>query len=84
MRYIIVEQSVLSNPGPDLANVARWLLEIDERGYPVREIAIGGSGAPLSAAPIDKDRGVWCDSTCLFVGPDWKDMSAVEFERMWY
>jgi hypothetical protein len=83
MRHIIVDSTLISNPGTELANVARWYLEVNERGYPVREVALGSDGAPLRVSPQGRDRGVWCDSSCLFIGPEWEEISPAEFERKW-
>ena len=81
MRYLKVEISNISNPEPELIEIAYWLLEVDDRGKPVREIAMSADDAPLSAA--HGRWGVWCDSACLLLGPEWEEISSLVFRAGW-
>lgn len=83
MRYVSVDATIIHNAGADLAIVDRWLLELDDRGTTVREIGLGTDGSPVRLAPDGRDRGVWCDSPVLILGPEWNELSQSEFERVW-
>ncbi|MBK5295533.1 MAG: hypothetical protein JJE40_00160 [Vicinamibacteria bacterium] len=84
MRHIAVDAAVFSGSVPEAyARVTQWLIELDDRGVPSREIGLGDDRGPLYCAPRDGDRGLFTDSACLF-GSDWTDkIGAHQFEDLW-
>ncbi len=68
---------------PLLSRVRRWLVEIDESGRAQREVAIGDDGAPLFAAPDERNTGFWTDSDRAFAESELVPLSALEFEQLW-
>lgn len=42
--------------------VKKWLLEIEEGGIPIREIALNKDGRVLFSSPNSRNYGLWTDS----------------------
>ena len=51
---------------PLFVHVRRWLVEVDDSGRVQREVALGNDGAPLFAAPNERNFGFWTDSAKAF------------------
>ncbi|WP_299775893.1 hypothetical protein [uncultured Pseudoteredinibacter sp.] len=64
-------------------SVAKWLIEIDERGIPIREIGIDQDNAPVFTAPNDRNFGFWMDSDKRFKVDELEPSSYEEFESFW-
>jgi hypothetical protein len=69
---------------PLYRHVKRWYLELDDSGVPVREIGLGPDGAPLFAAPDERNFGFWTDSTETFPKDQFSPVLPDEFERLWH
>ncbi len=63
--------------------VAKWLLEIDENGVPLREIGVDKNNAPLFAAPNDRNMGFWTDCNKTFELDELENSTAETFEALW-
>jgi hypothetical protein len=63
--------------------VRKWLVEIDDDGNAQREVALSADGAPLFAAPDERNCGFWTDSSKEFARAELGDLSAAEFEAAW-
>ncbi len=63
--------------------VSRWLLEVDEDGYPFREIGLDESGNPLFGAPDERNFGFFTDSDAKFSKADLQLVERAEFEKHW-
>jgi hypothetical protein len=68
---------------PLFPQVRKWLVEIDESGRALREIAVGSEGTPLFAAPDERNFGFWTDSSKVFSRSELAPLSALEFEELW-
>ncbi len=64
-------------------SVAKWLIEIDKSGAPVREIAMDKNDAPLFAAPNSRNFGLWTDSNKRFEVGELEPSTKEEFESLW-
>ena len=64
--------------------VAKWYLELDDSGAPVREIGVASDGKPLFAAPDERNFGFWTDSSEVFEKDKLSLISADDFERLWH
>lgn len=64
-------------------HVAKWLIEIDESGAPVREIGMDKDEPPLFAAPNNRNFGLWTDSDKRFAIEELEPSSKQEFESLW-
>lgn len=63
--------------------VRKWFVEIDGSGRAQREVAAGDDGAPLFAAPDERNFGFWTDSDRTFAKAELAPLSALEFEQLW-
>jgi hypothetical protein len=63
--------------------VKQWLLEVEDDGTPVREVALDGEGAVLFRAPEGRNVGFWSDSDAKFADADLGAITAAEFEGRW-
>jgi len=81
LRLLIPE----ANPGYEgrMHLVNRWLIEIDPRGQPGREIGLDAKNGIVVAAPSDRDYGFWCDTTMTETDLTGNEISPAEFERYW-
>jgi len=64
-------------------HVAKWLVEIDESGAPIREIGMDKNNSPLFAAPNIRNYGFWTDSDKKFEIQELEPSSKEEFESIW-
>jgi hypothetical protein len=80
-----------SNPdfGSVYEDVVFWWLEVNEKNVVLREIGFNGSGAPVAAAPLGDNYGIFTDinSAPDGLGPDVEpstfDQTWQQFERNW-
>lgn len=63
--------------------VKQWVLEVEDDGTPVREVALGESGCVLFRAPEDRNVGFWTDSDAKFAAEDLIPISGAQFEEFW-
>lgn len=75
----------MANPDNDkkLHLVEKWVLEVDDTGQPLREIALGESDEPLFSAPNDRNFGFWTDNTFLFKKDELEEIDKNYFETRW-
>ena len=75
------------NANPDheklYPEVSEWLLEIDERGRPNREIGLNSDGQSILSAPDDKNFGLWTDSPNILDPKQYVQVTQEEFEKKW-
>lgn len=64
-------------------SVAKWFIEIDENGVPIREIGIDKNNVPLFAAPNRNNFGLWTDSDERFKVEELELSTKEEFEFLW-
>jgi hypothetical protein len=64
-------------------HVRKWFVEVDESGRVQREIGVASDGAPLFAAPDDRNLGFWTDSDKTFLKSELTPLAASEFEQLW-
>jgi len=75
-----------ANPGhePLYPKVRSWALELDENGWPQREVGLDSSGNPLFGAPDDRNTGFWPDmAEKQFTPAELKPISQAAFNRLW-
>lgn len=63
--------------------VKEWLLEIDDSGKSVREVALGENDAPIFCAPNERNWGLWTDSHDQLEPQAWPAVDKSYFEDMW-
>lgn len=63
--------------------VNKWLLEIDEKGIPEREIALDKNDNPLFKSPNERNTGLWTDSPDVFKKEDLQEIEKEQFEALW-
>ncbi len=63
--------------------VAKWLIEIDESGVPVREIGLDENNNALFSAPNNHNFGFWTDSDKKFGIEELERCTKEEFESFW-
>ena len=63
--------------------VNSWWLEIDDQGYPIREIGLDSEGIPLFSAPNDRNFGFWTDSEKVFKQIEIDTIDKEKFEEAW-
>ncbi len=64
-------------------DIKKWMLEVDDDGSPMREIAIDAAGNVLFRTPNGKNFGFWTDSDAEFAASDLEPISPEEFNRLW-
>jgi len=75
-----------ANPDNELLypQVRSWALELDDLGWPQREIGLDSSGKPLFCAPNDRNTGFWPDMAAKQFAPDeLQSISAESFNDLW-
>jgi hypothetical protein len=74
-----------ANPDVDLQvlAVARWWIEVDNEGVPIREVGFDDAGAPIVATPFGENYGFWTDSDMRFPPSEHEPVDAKEFELAW-
>ena len=69
---------------PLYPQVKSWALELNDDGWPQREVALDSSGKPLFRAPDHRNTGFWPDmATRRFNPSELQGMSADEFNGLW-
>ncbi|MFH2045133.1 MAG: hypothetical protein ABIK92_08290 [Pseudomonadota bacterium] len=63
--------------------VAKWLIEIDDKAIPSREIGLDIDNNPLFAAPDERNYGFWSDTSEPFNKTDLEPVDKEYFEAMW-
>jgi hypothetical protein len=64
-------------------SIRKWLLEVDDRGIPQREVALGDEDVPLFAAPDDRNHGFWTDNSYAFSANELEPVEPSRFEECW-
>lgn len=64
-------------------NVKKWLLEIDDTGQPVREIALDMNGAVLFISPSKRNYGFWTDTNAPVRQDELSPIEQDVFEELW-
>jgi hypothetical protein len=74
-----------ANPDSEMLypKVKKWLLEVDDDGTPVREVALDEESRVLFRAPEGRNVGFWTDSDAKFTEADLVSIGAEEFEDRW-
>jgi len=75
-----------ANPDNELLypQVRSWALEIDEDGWPQREVGLDSTGKPLFRAPDHRNTGFWPDMAARqFHADEVKQISEREFNDLW-
>jgi hypothetical protein len=79
--------SLIPSANPDserhYPKVKTWLLEVEDDGSPVREVALDEEGRALFRAPQGRNLGFWTDSNTTFADADLAVISSEEFESYW-
>ena len=76
----------LANPDNEklYPSVRAWALELDEEGWPKREVGLGARGEPLFSAPNERNTGFWPDMAIRqFETCELEPLSAEQFEGLW-
>lgn len=69
---------------PLYPKVESWAIEIDDEGWPQREVGLDSSGAPLFRAPNARNTGFWPDMAATqFNKGDLLPLSESEFNELW-
>ena len=64
--------------------VRSWALELDEQGWPQREVGLDATGKPLFAAPDDRNTGFWPDMAHKqFDLSELQMITAGDFDQLW-
>jgi len=64
--------------------VESWAIEIDDEGWPQREVGLDSSGAPLFRAPNSRNTGFWPDMAAMqFDKNDLLPLTESEFTQLW-
>ncbi|MBH8559122.1 hypothetical protein [Hymenobacter negativus] len=76
------------NASPDyddrrLLLVSYWLVEIDEAGYPMREIGFTAQNEPILFAPTTRNYGLWTDSDRIFSQEEFEMLHEFPFNVTW-
>ena len=75
-----------ANPGNEALypQVRAWALELDEDGWPQREVGLDSAGKPLFGAPNQHNTGFWPDmSAKQFEPSELQEMSELQFNQLW-
>lgn len=69
---------------PLYPRVRFWVLELDDDGWPQRELGLDAAGRPLFGAPDDRNSGFWPDMASMQFGRSELDPIPEEaFEALW-
>ncbi len=64
--------------------VKAWALELNDDGWPQREVGLDRSGRPLFGAPDQRNTGFWPDMAAQqFSQSDLEPLTAENFEALW-
>ena len=63
--------------------VAYWLVEIDDDGWPQREIGFTAQHQPVLFAPTDRNMGLWTDSARVFSPEQLEAQHEYPFDATW-
>lgn len=64
--------------------VRAWALELDDEGWPQREVALDATGAALFAAPDGRNTGFWPDmARRQFKGSELEPITEERFNSLW-
>lgn len=63
--------------------VTYWLVEVDEEGWPAREIGFNVQQEPILFAPTDRNMGLWTDSDRVFSREQFESRSEFPFDATW-
>ena len=79
---------IVPTGSPDYDNVrfslvSYWLVEIDEEGYPMREIGFTSQDNPVLFAPTTRNFGFWTDSDRVFSLDEFETQDDFPFDTAW-
>ena len=61
-----------------------WALELDDQGWPQREVGLDSSGSPLFRAPDHRNTGFWPDMAAKQFDPsELQAISTDQFDELW-
>jgi hypothetical protein len=69
--------------GSRFLSVSYWLVEIDEDGYPTREIGFTAQDEPVLFAPTTRNYGLWTDSDRVFLREEFEAVDEFPFDATW-
>jgi hypothetical protein len=65
-------------------HVCSWALELDDLGWPQREVGLDAAGKPLFRAPNERNTGFWPDmASKQFDVSELQCISAEKFRNLW-
>jgi hypothetical protein len=64
-------------------SVSYWLVEIDEAGYPMREIGFTTQDTSILFAPTHRNLGLWTDSDRIFSRDESETQDDFPFDTTW-
>ena len=69
---------------PLYPQVRSWALELNEDGWPQREVGLDSSGKPLFRAPDHRNTGFWPDMAIKQFSPtELQEISSEAFNDLW-
>jgi len=69
---------------PLYPQVNEWALELNEEGWPQREVGVDLTGKALFALPNDRNTGFWTDLAYMqFTRGELREISREDFMRLW-
>ncbi len=81
--FIWVPKGSPDYDGRTWAAVAYWLVEVDDEGYPMREIGFTAQHRPVLFAPTDRNMGMWTDSDRVFSLKEFEAQNEYRFAATW-
>ena len=63
--------------------VAFWLVEVDDEGWPAREIGFNAQQESILFAPTDRNMGLWTDSDRVFSCEQFESRNEFPFDATW-
>ena len=74
-----------ANPDTEILypKIKKWVLEVDDDGAPIREVALDEKDGVLFRAPDGRNMGFWTDEDVTFAATDLTSITADQFEDFW-
>ncbi|MDO7854012.1 hypothetical protein [Hymenobacter convexus] len=83
----VLEKMLPLKASPDydgrMRMVSYWLVEIDEDGYPMREVGFTAQHEPILFAPTTRNYGLWTDSDRVFSRDEFEERANFPFDAIW-